>query len=240
MYNRLLSFLKKHNVLTNMQHGFKDDKSTETTSHLFIKSVQEALDRHLHVVGIFLDLSKVYSVTNHNILVDKLDSYGVRGSSNMWFKSYLTNRTQFVEISQTERSNRNQHRFQSSPTVIAQGESQGSILGPLLFLVHINDLPFNIQEAKLDLYADDTNIPAVDKNNEALQARLSSVMKQLEVWFFNNDLVVNTTNTVAMSFHLCQSKPTYKQRILLRNSKIFRSVYHGKFKLASSYLFSVS
>jgi hypothetical protein len=72
MYNRLLSFLKKHNVLTNMQHGFKDDKSTETANHLFINSVQEALDRHLHVVGIFLDLSKVYSITNHNILLNNL------------------------------------------------------------------------------------------------------------------------------------------------------------------------
>ena len=66
-------------------------------------SVQEALDRHLHAVGTFLDLSKVYDVINHNIILNKLHSYGVRGSSNMWFKSYLTNRTQFAEISQTEK-----------------------------------------------------------------------------------------------------------------------------------------
>jgi len=103
----------------------------------------------------------------------------------MWFKSYLTNRTQFVEISKIERSNHNQHRFQSSSMVMAHGELQDSILGPLLFLVHINDLPLNIQEAKLALYADDTNILVVEKNDEVLQARLSSVMRQLEVWFFN-------------------------------------------------------
>ena len=65
MYNRLLSFLKTHNVLTNIQHGFKDKKSTENASQSFIESVQEALDRHLHVVGIVLDLSKVYNLTNH-------------------------------------------------------------------------------------------------------------------------------------------------------------------------------
>ena len=69
--------------------------------------------------------------------------------------------------------------------VTAHGELQGSILGPLLFLVHTNYLPFNIQEAKLVLHADDTNISVVDKHDEALQARLSSVMRQLGVWFFN-------------------------------------------------------
>ena len=104
--------------------------------------------------------------------------------------------------------------------MIAHGEPQGSILGPVLFLVYINDLPFNIQEAKLVLYADDMSVLVVDKNEKALKARLSSVMKQLEVWFFKNDLIVNTTKTVAMSFHLCQSKPPYKPRILLQNTEI--------------------
>jgi len=86
---------------------------------------------------------------------------------------------------------------------------QGSILGPLLFLAYINDLPLNIQEAKLVLYADDTNILVTGKDEEAQQAKLSSVMKQLEVWFLKNNLIINTTKTVTMSFHLCQSKPPY-------------------------------
>jgi hypothetical protein len=99
MCNRLLSFLKKHNALTKVQHEFMENKSTETASHSFIESVQEDLHRYLHVAGIFLDLTKVYDIINHIMLLDKLDSYGVRGSANMWFKPYLTNRTQFVEIS---------------------------------------------------------------------------------------------------------------------------------------------
>ena len=90
MYNTPLLFLKKHNIITSKQHGFMESKYTETASHSFIKSVQEALDKHLHAVGIFLDLSKAYDVINHNRLLDKLDSCGIRGSVNKWFQSYLT------------------------------------------------------------------------------------------------------------------------------------------------------
>ena len=136
MYNRLLLFLKKHNILTSEQHGFTESKSTETASHSFIQSVQEALDKHLYAVGIFLDLSKAYDVINHKRLLDKLDSYGIRGSMNKWFQSYLANRTQFVEISQTDINKCIQHKFQSSLRTIARGVPQGSILGPFCFNIH--------------------------------------------------------------------------------------------------------
>ena len=135
MYNRLLSFFNKYTILTNVQHGFRPKKSTETASHSFIESIQEALDNHLHVLGIFLDLSKAYGVLNHVILLDKLESYGVRGSANMWFKSYLSNRTQFVEISHINKNNFTQDRFHSTTRAIRHRVPQGSILGPLLFLV---------------------------------------------------------------------------------------------------------
>jgi len=90
-----------------------ESKSTETASHSFIQSVTEALDRHLHAVGIFLELSKAYDVINHNMFLDKLDSFGIRGSVNKWFQSYLTNRTQFVETFQIDKNKHTQHRPQS-------------------------------------------------------------------------------------------------------------------------------
>jgi hypothetical protein len=190
-------------------------KSRETAIHSFIQSVREALYSHLHAVGIFLDLSKAYDLINHNRLLDKLDSCGIRGFVNKWFQSYLTNSTQFIEISQTVKSKYTQHRFQSSSRAISRGVQQGSILGPLLFLIYINDLPLNIQGAKLILYADDTNVLVVYRNEEALQIKLSSVMKQLENWFLKNDLFINTTKTAAMSFHLCRSKSPFRPHILI-------------------------
>jgi hypothetical protein len=93
-------------------------------------------------------------------------------------------------------------------------------LGPLLFLIYINDLPLNIQGAKLILYADDTNVLIVDKNEEALQTKLSLVTRQLEGWFSKNDLFINMVKTAAMSFLLCRSKPPFKPRILLRNTEV--------------------
>jgi hypothetical protein len=147
--------------------------------------------------------------------------YNIRGSVNWWFQSYLTNRTQFVEISQTDRSKHTQHRFQSSSRVITHGEPKGSILGPLLLLIYINDLPLDIQGTKFILYADDTNVLVVDRNEEALQTKLSLVVKQLEIWFLKNNLIINTTKTVAISFHLCRSKSPFKPHILLRNKGIY-------------------
>ena len=102
-----------------------ESKCTETASHSFIQCVQEAPDRHLHAVGIFLDLSKAYDVINQNRLLDKLDSYGIRGAVNKWFQSYLTNRTQAVEISHTDSSKYTKHRFQSSSRAISYGVPQG-------------------------------------------------------------------------------------------------------------------
>jgi hypothetical protein len=91
----------------------------------------------------------------------------------------------------------------------------------------------NIQDAKLVIYADDTNILVTDTDKENLQAKLSSVMKQLEAWFLNNHLTVNTTKTVAMSFHLCQSKPPYKVNILLQNTEI---TYVSEVKFLGMYI----
>jgi hypothetical protein len=104
MYNRLMPLLLQNNILTEAQNGFRKTKSTVTASQSFIESIQQASDSGLHVTGLFFDLSKAYDVTDHDILLDKLDSYGIRGVSNIWFRSCLLNRCQFVEIKNTDGS----------------------------------------------------------------------------------------------------------------------------------------
>jgi hypothetical protein len=89
------------------------------------------MENKYQVVGLFLDLTKVYDVSNHHILLDKLDTYGIRGLANKWFSSYLSNRTQFVEI--THVANSIQRKFRSTPRENLSGVPQGSILGPLYF-----------------------------------------------------------------------------------------------------------
>jgi hypothetical protein len=101
MYSRLIIFLNKHNVITEVQNGFSEQKSTTTAIHSFTERIQEALDNGLQAIGIFFDLTKMYDVLNQKVLLDKLHFYGVRGNINSWFKSYITDRKQFIEINQS-------------------------------------------------------------------------------------------------------------------------------------------
>jgi hypothetical protein len=137
--------LKRQNILSEAQHGFREKKSNETASQLFMENVQEALDNQKKAIGIFLDLSKAYDVIKRKTLLDKLDLYGVRGIINNWFKSYLSRRTQLVEIPYLNKKNSLQDKVKSLISEDKYGVPQGSIWGTLLFLLYINDLPSQIK-----------------------------------------------------------------------------------------------
>jgi hypothetical protein len=102
MYNRLISFITKNNISMEAQNGFRVKKSTETPTQSFLESIQKAIDKGIHVTGIFFDLTKAYDVINHDILIDKLNSCGIQGKSNLWIKSYLAQWKQYVEIIQSD------------------------------------------------------------------------------------------------------------------------------------------
>jgi hypothetical protein len=152
-------------------------------------------------IGIFLDLTKAYDVLNHKILLSKLGSYGIRGVANLWCKSYLSHRKQCVEINSTEVG-----KYHSTIRGINHGVPQGSILGPVLFSLYINDLPINITGSKIVLLADDTNMLVTRENINNLQYKMNNVMNELQTWFRLNNLIVNAEKTLALSFHVMQNK----------------------------------
>ena len=124
MHNRLVSFLDKHNILSNHQYGFREKHSTFMALISLIDKVTEEMENKYLTLGIFIDLSKAFDTINHDIMLYKLQHYGINGVLSKWFNSYLKNRQQFVQIGQST----------SKTMTVVCGVPQGSILEPLLFI----------------------------------------------------------------------------------------------------------
>jgi len=159
MYNRLVDYLESNNLLDNEQHGFRSGRSVITAAVEFIESIINSADMGDIVIALFMDLSKAFDSVSHKVLIKVLSRLGIKGPMLSWFKSYLTNRQQYVEI--TKLINNRFISYKSQLRIIKHGVPQGSILGPLLFLCYIKGLPQIITgngNNKMCLYADDANL----------------------------------------------------------------------------------
>ena len=188
--NRLDSFIEKNCILSECQYGFRNSRSTYMALMDLIENICETIDKKKYVMGIFIDLKKAFDTIDHNILSNKLYHYGMRGISNDWIKSYLENRKQFVQYDDAI----------SDYKEILCGVPQGSILGPKLFILYINDI-CNISEImKFVLFADDTNILCKHENYVSLCELVNIELSKLSKWFSINKLSLNVKKTSYMVF----------------------------------------
>ena len=193
MFKRLYAFLEQNKCIYDLQFGFRENHSTNHALISIVEKIQHAIRNNNIAIGVFIDLQKAFDTVNHFILIEKLNHYGVSGISNAWFKSYLQDRRQFVSIGGED----------SDLTTTEHGVPQGSVLGPLLFLIYINDLHQCITNSNTFHFADDTNllyIPPKRLRNKNLARRLNIDLKSLNCWLMANKISLNSSKTELIVF----------------------------------------
>jgi len=191
VHKRLYSFINKNKLLNANQFGFRENHSTAYALTKIVDIISQKLDLGDTVIGTFLDLSKAFDTIDHDILIGKLNHYGIRGVSSLWFKNYLTNRKQSVKIGNTVSEMEN----------ITCGVPQGSILGPLLFILYINDCSNYLNNSELFMFADDTNLFSSGRNIANLEESINAELNILSEWFKTNRLSLNIKKTHFMIFN---------------------------------------
>ena len=195
---RIYSFLEKQHILYKFQYGFRTGHSTNHALIEISDKIKLAINDNELMCGLFLDLSKAFDTVNHNILISKLNHYGIRGPTLNLLKSYLTNRKQYVKIGKQKSELRN----------ISCGVPQGSVLGPLLFILYINDLHKACTTGDMRIFADDTTVFFKCKNKKDITSIGMQIMTQLNMWFKANRLTLNSEKSNFVVFRSRQNKIT--------------------------------
>lgn len=211
MKSRIVSYFNKFNLFAPSQFGFLKNKSTNDALFELTEKIYESLNSKNHHLSILVDLRKAFDVVNHDILLNKLKIYGFRGLPLKWVSSYLKDRECYVSIA----------NHQSNPIKFNIGVPQGSILGPILFLIYINDLPRFSNRLNSVLYADDTTLSFSHRNFSEMTEIINSELIKLEDWTHANRLTINADKTETIIFSNRKTDVINDQIKLSRKSLAF-------------------
>ena len=187
----LVAFLDKYKLLYKFQYGFRKLFGTSLCLIEYTDTIRRLVDKGNYVFSLFIDFSKAFDTVDHEILLYKLNHYGIRGHANNFFRSYLSQRQQYTVIGNSTSDLQN----------ISCGVPQGSVLGPILFLIYINDLYRCVDDCLVRLFADDTSLIVYDKNIRHLVNSSKDKIKLLSNWCICNKLTINYDKTCFILFH---------------------------------------
>lgn len=212
LYKRLESFLKSGKILYHKQYGFRPKHSTLSATIDLVTKIKNKIDQKQIALGIFVDLRKAFDTISPDILIHKLSHIGITGNALKIFESYLQNRQQIVKINQ----------YKSCSRVITCGVPQGSILGPLLFLIYINNISHLGLKGDISLYADDTSLFYFGHSIECIIPQVQNDLKILNEWFQMNLLTINVTKTNFVIFAAKNKKVTTNIQLEINNHVLER------------------
>ena len=205
---QLSSYFEAHELLYKSQHGFRKGYNTNSAILELVRAVSAAVDASECVIAAFWDLKNAFDLVNLLLLIEKLRFYGLDGPVLQWLRSYLLGRWQKVVLGDD---------IESFYIEVVTGVPQGSILGPLLFLIYINDLPVAIPEGLLILFVDDTNVVLTEKNKTLLLQAFKALISEMSKWFEANGLKLNDNKTQILNFHANYSNSYFADSSYLEN-----------------------